>query len=59
MSYYSTADQKYRSACEHIKEAIRDLSAIIVDEVDGYTEHNGSDVMEALQELIAIKTKLD
>jgi len=59
MSYYSTADAKYKSACDHIKEAIRDLSAIVVDEVDGYSDHNDFHVIEALQELIAIKKKLE
>lgn len=59
MSYHSTADGKYESACQHIKEAIRDLSAIVVDEVDGHNDYNDYHVMEALQELIAIKKKLD
>ena len=52
------ADEKFYSACEHIKNAIRDLSAIIVDDVHGYEDYKDARFSEVLQDLISVKKKL-
>lgn len=36
MGYRSTADENLDSAVEHIKEAIKQLSTIVIDEVNGH-----------------------
>ncbi len=61
MGVITTADEMLSSAKNHIKEAARDLSQIIVDEVyghDEFSEEYKEKMREVLNDLIAIKIKL-
>jgi hypothetical protein len=56
------ADKNLNSAAEHIKEAIRNLNAIVVDECWGHDEYKGEyrqGIYQSLHDLIEIKTRLD
>lgn len=62
MSVRSTADEKISSAKDHIKQGIKDLSEIVIDEVYGTEDFSASyiqKVYECMQELISIKQKLE
>jgi hypothetical protein len=62
MSVLTTADEMRDSAIEHVREAIKDLSAIVVDRCDGsadYTEVWLDLASDALHDLIKIKRNLE
>jgi len=62
MSVRTAADERLDSAHQHIKEAIRDLSAIVIEECWGYDEYKEEyteKIHEVLQELMTLKKKLN
>lgn len=62
MGVRTTADEKLDSASDHIKDAIRDLSAIVIEECwghDEYSEEYKDTIHEVLQELLALKKKMN
>lgn len=61
MGVYTTADERLDSAASHIKDAIKDLSTIVIDECWGFDEYNSSykdEIYDAMQKLIALKKQL-
>lgn len=57
----TTADEKLHSAKEHIKDAIKCLSEIVVDECYGHDEYDESwkrEFYDSLKDLISIKKRL-
>jgi hypothetical protein len=61
MGYTTTADERLESAREHIKEATKDLSEIVIGECDGHDEFKEEFVVnmyQILQELVDVKKRL-
>lgn len=58
----TTADEKLDSASDHLREAIKDISSIVVDECYGHddflTEYRDT-IYEVMQELIVCKKRLN
>jgi hypothetical protein len=62
MSVRTTADERLDSAYTHIKDAVKDLSSVIIDECwgyDDYREDYKNMLHEVMQELILLKKRLN
>jgi uncharacterized protein YfkK (UPF0435 family) len=62
MSYRSTADENLDKAVDSIKDAIKLLSTIVLDEAEGYSDFNEEyrdKVYKSMTDLIEIKSRLD
>ncbi len=62
MGVRTAADERLDSAHQHIKEAIRDLSSIVIEECwghDEFREDYTETIHEVMQELISLKKKLN
>lgn len=62
MGVTTTADKALDDADEHLREAIRELSRLVVDRCDGHDDYSKEyqvDIQEAFVSLLGIRAKLD
>ena len=61
MSVPTVADENLDSAKDHIQEAIKNLSSIVIDRVDGYDDYGEANygvIVSALTDMLRIREEL-